>query len=142
MIITFYIDQTYNKIVIFAQSTKKCDLVLVTQWSSSGAVLGIFVHSFRLLQAPGGSAAVVPYPKPQVIRSCSRGVECYDKEENLEVMRSRIYLHYRIQGLCRVPVTLGKGLFALGEAFAECRPLGKAPDGKRGFAECQLSGTR
>jgi len=54
--------------------------------------------------------------------------------------------HYGIQGLCRVPVILDKGLFALGEAFAECntrqRPLGKAPNGKGGFAECQLSGTR
>jgi len=28
-------------------------------------------------------------------------------------------VHYWIQGFCRVPVTLGKGLFALGEAFAK-----------------------
>ena len=31
-----------------------------------------------------------------------------------------IILHYRIHWLCRVPVTLGKGQFALGKLFAEC----------------------
>jgi len=61
--------------------------------------------------------------------------------------------HYQIHGLCRVPATLGKGLFALGKGlfalgktFAECNtrqtPLGKAPDGKGCFVECQISGTR
>ena len=29
-------------------------------------------------------------------------------------------MHYRIYWLCRVPVTLGKGQFALGKLFAEC----------------------
>ena len=55
-------------------------------------------------------------------------------------------LHYRIQPLCRVPVTLGKGQFALGKLFAECytrqMPLGKASHGKGIFAECRISGTR
>ena len=55
-------------------------------------------------------------------------------------------VHYRIQRLCRVSGTLGKGSYTLGEGFAECntrqRPLGKDPDGKGGFAECRFSGTR
>ena len=54
--------------------------------------------------------------------------------------------HYRIQPLCRVPVTLGKGQFALGKLFAECNtrqtPLGKASHGTVVFAECRISGTR
>ena len=56
------------------------------------------------------------------------------------------FLHYRIHWLCRVPVTLGKGQFALGKLFAECytrqTPLGKASHGKAIFAECRISGTR
>ena len=40
-----------------------------------------------------------------------------------------LYFHYRIHWLCRVPVTLGKGQFALGKLFAKCNtrqtPLGK-----------------
>ena len=31
-----------------------------------------------------------------------------------------VVMHYRIYWLCRVPVTLGKGQFALGKLFAEC----------------------
>ena len=54
--------------------------------------------------------------------------------------------HYRIQPLCRVPVTLGKGQFALGKLFAECNtrqtPLGKASHDTVVFAECRISGTR
>ena len=45
-----------------------------------------------------------------------------------------------------MPVTLGKGQFALGKLFAECytrqTPLGKASHGKGIFAECRISGTR
>ena len=61
------------------------------------------------------------------------------------VFTSPVY-HYRIHWLCRVPVTLGKGQFALGKLFAECytwqTPLGKASHGKAIFAECRISGTR
>ena len=32
-------------------------------------------------------------------------------------------VHNRIHWLCRVPVTLGKGQFALGKLFAECNTL-------------------
>jgi hypothetical protein len=55
-------------------------------------------------------------------------------------------MHYWNQVLCRVPEALGKGHFALGKAFAECRTrqraLGKIFVGKGFFAECLLSGTR
>ena len=54
--------------------------------------------------------------------------------------------HYRRRALCRVPVALGKGSFALGKAFAECNTRQRAsvesPPGKGCFAECQISGTR
>ena len=54
--------------------------------------------------------------------------------------------HNWIQVLCRVPEALGKGLIALGKAFAECgtrqRTHGKKLIGKDLFAECLLSGTR
>ena len=49
-------------------------------------------------------------------------------------------------GCLRVSRTLGKGPIALGIRFAESRTrqraLGKQRDGKAGFAECFLSGTR
>ena len=55
-----------------------------------------------------------------------------------------VFLLYRIHWLCRVPVTLGKGQFALGKLFAECytrqTPLGKASHGKGIFAECRALG--
>ena len=54
--------------------------------------------------------------------------------------------HYWRRALCRVPVALGKGSFALGKAFAECNTRQRAsvesPSGKGYFAECQISGTR
>ena len=54
--------------------------------------------------------------------------------------------HYWRRALCRVPVALGKGSFALGKAFAECNTRQRAsvesPSGKGCFAECQISGTR
>ena len=50
--------------------------------------------------------------------------------------------HYRIQPLCRVPVTLGKGQFALGKLFAECNtrqtPLGKHHSAKPPTAQWSL----
>ena len=55
-------------------------------------------------------------------------------------------LHYWRRALCRVPVALGKGSFALSKAFAECNTRQRAsvesPFGKGCFAECQISGTR
>ena len=57
-----------------------------------------------------------------------------------------VVMHYRIYWLCRVPVTLGKGQFAIDKLFAECytrqTPLGKASHRKGIFAECRISGTR
>ena len=54
--------------------------------------------------------------------------------------------NYRTRVVCRVSRTLGKGPIALGIRFAESRTrqraLGKQRDGKAGFAECFLSGTR
>jgi hypothetical protein len=53
--------------------------------------------------------------------------------------------HYRIQVLCRVSKTPGKGYFALGKAFAGCSTRQRAADkksvGKDFFAGCFLSGT-
>jgi len=43
--------------------------------------------------------------------------------------------HYRIHWLCRVPVTLDKGQFALGKCYTRQTPLGKASHGKGVFAE-------
>ena len=72
-----------------------------------------------------------------------------EKKRELIPYRLRYFckqLHDRIHWLCRVPVTLGKGQFALGKLFAECNtrqtPLGKASHGTVVFAECRISGTR
>jgi hypothetical protein len=61
-------------------------------------------------------------------------------------MKLPINLHYRMQLLCRVSQTLGKGYFTLGKCFAECntrqRTLGELYIGNSLFAEYFLSGTR